>query len=259
MRISMIGAGRVAYHLARVFSAQHEIVQIYSRTLEKSQQLAEQFNAQAIARPEQLSHEVDLVIIAVSDQSIASVIERIHPHLQQNLIVHTSGSTHLDLLKNVHVRAGVFYPLQTFSLERQIDWQQTPLFIEAENEQDQILLLELANSLSNRVYAYSSKQRQTLHLAAVFACNFSNYCYDMAQQIVDAEQVDFSLLQPLMLETAQKATQNNPKEMQTGPAMRGDQNILNLHTQLLAAFNRADLAQVYALMSEGICKRHHVG
>ncbi len=84
MRISMIGAGRVAYHLARVFSAQHEIVQIYSRTLEKSQQLAEQFNAQAIARPEQLSHEVDLVIIAVSDQSIASVIERIHPHLQQN-------------------------------------------------------------------------------------------------------------------------------------------------------------------------------
>ena len=81
----------------------------------------------------------------------------------------------------------------------------------------------------------------------------------MAQQIVEAEQVDFSLLYPLILETAEKATHNNPQQMQTGPAIRGDQNILNLHTQLLAAFNRAALAQVYALMSEGICKRHHVG
>ena len=256
MRISMIGAGRVAYHLALVLSAQHEIVQIYSRTLEKSQQLAEQFNAQAIARPEQLSHEVDLVIIAVSDQSIASVIEQIHPYLQQNLIVHTSGSTHLDLLKNVHARAGVFYPLQTFSLERQIDWQQTPVFIEAVNEQDQILLLELANSLSNRVYTYSSSQRLSLHLAAVFACNFANYCYDMGKQVVDAQQVDFSLLYSLMLETASKATQNDPKQMQTGPAMRGDQNILNMHQQMLANMQREDLQNVYQLLSQQILERH---
>ena len=256
MRISMIGAGRVAYHLALVLSAHHEIVQIYSRTLEKAQYLAEQFNAQAIAQPEQLDHEVDLVIIAVSDQSIANVIEQIHPYLQQNLIVHTSGSTHLDLLKNVHARAGVFYPLQTFSLERQIDWQQTPLLIEAVNEQDQILLLELANSLSNRVYTYNSSQRLSLHLAAVFACNFANYCYDMGKQVVDAQQVDFSLLYPLMLETANKATHNDPKQMQTGPAMRGDQNILNMHQQMLANMQREDLQNVYQLLSQQILERH---
>ncbi|MCO8093021.1 Rossmann-like and DUF2520 domain-containing protein [Acinetobacter lwoffii] len=256
MRISMIGAGRVAYHLALVLSAHHEIVQIYSRTLEKAQYLAEQFNAQAIAQPQQLDHEVDLVIIAVSDQSIANVIEQIHPYLQQNLIVHTSGSTHLNLLKNVHARAGVFYPLQTFSLERQIDWQQTPLLIEAVNEQDQILLLELANSLSNRVCTYNSSQRLSLHLAAVFACNFANYCYDMGKQVVDAQQVDFSLLYPLILETASKATQNDPKQMQTGPAMRGDQNILNMHQQMLANMQREDLQNVYQLLSEQILERH---
>ncbi|WP_367947470.1 Rossmann-like and DUF2520 domain-containing protein [Acinetobacter sp. BY484] len=256
MRISIIGAGRVAYHLACVLSAQHDIVQIYSRTLGKAQQLAEQCQAQAVARAEELSDHVDLVIIAVSDQSIASVIEQIHPYLPHNLIVHTSGSTHLNVLKKVHVRVGVFYPLQTFSLERQIDWQQTPLFIEAVHEQDQALLSELANSLSYRVYAYNSSQRLSLHLAAVFACNFSNYCYDMAKQVVDAEQVDFSLLYPLMLETANKATQNDPKQMQTGPAMRGDRNILSMHQAMLEQSQRGDLVEVYALLSQQILKRH---
>jgi predicted short-subunit dehydrogenase-like oxidoreductase (DUF2520 family) len=129
-------------------------------------------------------------------------------------------------------------------------------FVEASNHEDLSFLTALANSLSQRVYQYSSKQRQTLHLAAVFACNFSNYCYDMAKQVVDAEQVDFSLLFPLILETASKAVANDPKEMQTGPARRGDENILKMHTQLLAESNQLDLEQVYELMSKGILKRH---
>jgi len=256
MRITIIGAGRVAYHLACVLSVQHEIVQIYSRTLEKAQQLADQFQAQAIEKPEQLDNRVDLVIIAVSDQSIAMVIEQIHPYLPNNLIVHTSGSTHLDVLKQIHVRAGVFYPLQTFSLEREINWENTPLFIEAHDREDQNILQNLANSLSGRVYSYSSEQRLSLHLAAVFACNFSNYCYDMAKQVVDAQQVDFSLLYPLILETANKATQNDPRQMQTGPAMRGDENILNMHQSMLEQSQRSDLAEVYALMSQQILQRH---
>ncbi|MGE8538743.1 MAG: Rossmann-like and DUF2520 domain-containing protein, partial [Acinetobacter sp.] len=180
MRISIIGAGRVAFHLAQVLNEQHVIVQIYSRSFAKAEQLACRFKAQAIDTPELLDSEIDLLIIAVSDQSIRSVIEQVHAYLADVLIVHTSGSTHLNVLQDVHPRSGVFYPLQTFSLERNIDWSHTPLFIEAENEQDQVLLLELANSLSNRVYQYSSEQRLSLHLAAVFACNFSNYCYDMA-------------------------------------------------------------------------------
>ena len=120
----------------------------------------------------------------------------------------------------------------------------------------ELRLHTLAESLSQRVYSYSSVQRLSLHLAAVFACNFSNYCYDMAKQVVDAEQVDFNLLYPLILETAQKATQNDPKQMQTGPAMRQDQNILQMHQQMLAQAQRADLAEVYALMSQQISQRH---
>ena len=259
MRITLIGAGRVATHLALALKTQHQIVQVLSRNLDHAQYLAHQVNAQAIDQVTQLNPQTDVVIIAVSDQAIADVSESIAPYLTENLVVHTSGSTNISVLGQSHQRAGVFYPLQTFSLEREIAWQETPLFIEATLYKDIDLLIELANSLSNNVYQYSSKQRQTLHLAAVFACNFSNYCFDMAQQIVDAEQVDFSLLYPLMLETTDKAMHNEPKQMQTGPAMRGDQNILNLHTQLLAASNREDLTQVYALMSEGICKRHHVG
>lgn len=257
MRITLIGAGRVATHLAKVLQLQHQIVQIFSRDLQRAETLADQVNAQAITELQQLDPQTDLVIIAVSDQAISSVIQAITQYLPDNLIVHTSGSTDLAILEQRHPRAGVLYPLQTFSFERAVNWSETPLFVEAVQAQDLTLLTDLANSLSQRVYQYSSTQRLTLHLAAVFACNFSNYCYDMAKQVVDAEQVDFSLLYPLILETANKATTNNPKEMQTGPAMRGDQNILNMHRQLLVDSNRTDLQDIYRLMSESILKRHH--
>ncbi|MCU4336760.1 Rossmann-like and DUF2520 domain-containing protein [Acinetobacter dispersus] len=257
MRITLIGAGRVATHLAMVLQLQHQIVQIFSRDLQRAETLADQVNSQAITEVEQLDPQTDLVIIAVSDQAISSVIQAITQYLPDNLIVHTSGSTDLAILEQKHPRAGVLYPLQTFSFERAVNWSETPLFVEAVQAQDLTLLTDLANSLSQRVYQYSSTQRLTLHLAAVFACNFSNYCYDMAKQVVDAEQVDFSLLYPLILETANKATTNNPKDMQTGPAMRGDQNILNMHRQLLVDSNRTDLQDIYRLMSESILKRHH--
>ena len=257
MRISLIGAGRVAHHLAKSLIEDHEIVQIYSRTCSKAQQLAASVNAEAINHVSEFNADVDLIMIAVSDQSIAQVIAEIQPYLVDNLIVHTSGSTHLEILSHQHRRSGVFYPLQTFSLEREVDWSQTPVFVEATNVEDQAQLLRLASQLSQRVYAYSSEQRLSLHLAAVFACNFSNYCYDMAKQVVDAQSVDFSLLYPLIEATAKKALQADPKEMQTGPAMRGDENILHMHQALLKQAQRPDLAEVYALMSQQILQRHH--
>ena len=256
MRISFMGAGRVAHHLAHVLSQHHQIVQIYSRTLATAQTVATQVKATATMNIEELSPEIDLVIIAVSDQAIASVIANVHQQLPNVLIVHTSGSTDIEILAQIHARAGVFYPLQTFSLERQINWSDTPIFVEAKSEDDLVLLAELANQLSTRVYSYTSAQRLSLHLAAVFACNFSNYCYDMAKQIVDAQHVDFSLLYPLILETANKALHNDPKQMQTGPAMRGDQNILKMHEQMLQKAQREDLKNIYQLMSQQILQSH---
>ena len=256
MRISFIGAGRVAYHLAKALSMAHQIVQIYSRTAKSAQILAAQVGAEAQTAVNELDPNVDIVIISVTDQAIPSVIAEIHQHFANALIVHTSGSTDMHVLSQLHRRAGVFYPLQTFSLDTHIDWSDTPIFVEASSEQDLIFLQQLANQLSEHVYCYTSAQRLSLHLAAVFACNFSNYCYDMAKQIVDAEQVDFSLLYPLILKTANKATHSEPKQMQTGPAMRGDQNILTLHQHMLKESKREDLAVVYRMMSEQILQAH---
>lgn len=257
MRISLIGAGRVATHLGRVlFKQGHEIVQVYSRDVNHAEALASQVSADAVSEIAQLNPDIDLAIIAVSDQAISQVIEQLSNVLKDVLIVHTSGSTNLSVLTQYHLRSGVFYPLQTFSLERDVDWTNTPLFIEAVQTQDLALLNTLAESLSQRVYQYDSEQRLSLHLAAVFACNFSNYCYDMAKQVVDAKQVDFSLLYPLILETAKKATEYDPRQVQTGPAMRGDQNILTMHGQMLGGAKQAELKQVYTLMSDQILKRH---
>ncbi|WP_060465523.1 Rossmann-like and DUF2520 domain-containing protein [Acinetobacter sp. LMB-5] len=257
MRISLVGSGRVAFHLAKVLLAQgHHIVQVYARDFEKTQKFAEQFQAKACQSLQQFQ-STDLIILAVSDSAIADIVKQVHEFFPDTLIVHTSGSTDIEVISQVHEKAGVFYPLQTFSFERDVNWQATPLFVEAVTDADQKLLLNLANSLSGRVYKYTSKQRLTLHLAAVFACNFSNYCFDMAKQVVDKEQVDFSLLYPLIIETAKKATKNDPKQMQTGPAMRGDHNILKMHQDLLAQAERDDLKQVYQLLSDGIVKRHH--
>ncbi|WP_273776855.1 Rossmann-like and DUF2520 domain-containing protein [Acinetobacter sp. GSS19] len=255
MKISIIGTGRVAHHLAQKLNLVGQtIVQIYGRDLVKAQALADRVAAQGITDYASLQ-SVDLVVIAVSDSAIADVIDKVHRYIPDSLIVHTSGSTELQVLSQKHQRSGVFYPLQTFSLQREIDWLNTPIFVEAVVEADQQALNDLAQQLSDRVYIYSSQQRLSLHLAAVFACNFSNYCYDLAKQIIDQQQVDFSLLYPLMLETAYKATQHEPQHMQTGPAMRGDKKILNLHQAMLS--QQPELQRIYRLMSDGIMQRHH--
>ncbi len=257
MKISLLGSGRVAFHLAKALLAKgHNIAQVYARDFEKTQKFAEQIQAKACQSLQEFQAS-DLIILAVSDSAISELAMQVHALFPETLMVHTSGSTNIEVISNIHKKAGVFYPLQTFSFERDVDWQATPLFVEATNRDDLVILSDLANSLSNRVYQYTSKQRLTLHLAAVFACNFSNYCFDMAKQIVDAEQVDFSLLYPLIVETAKKATENDPKQMQTGPAVRGDENILAMHEGLLTQANRDDLKQVYQLLSDGIVKRHH--
>lgn len=257
MRISFIGAGRVATHLAQVLQKQHEIVQILSRDLAHASNLADLVNADPSNDFKTLNPSIDLLIIAVSDQAITEVIKHVSRLLPDVLIVHTSGSTALNVLTQHHARAGVLYPLQTFSIERSIDWQTTPLFVEAVEEQDLSILRILAQGLSSRVYCYDSEQRLSLHLAAVFACNFSNYCYDMAKQILDTKSVDFNLLSPLILETAQKAIKNEPSTMQTGPAMRGDSVILKMHAQMLTDTQRHDLKAIYELMSEQIATRHN--
>ena len=257
MKISFIGSGRVATHLAIALQQSgHQIQQVYSPNLIHAQQLAIQVHAGAVDQLQQLDHQIDLLIIAVKDQAIAQVAQQLPKHLSNTLVLHTSGSTDLQVVQQHHLRCGVLYPLQTFSFEKSVDWKNVPLLIETTQPQDLILLQDLAHQLSQRVYVYSSAQRLSLHLAAVFACNFSNYCYDMAKQVVDGAVVDFSLLYPLILETAQKATQFDPKDVQTGPAVRQDQHILKMHQDILQHQQQSGLAEIYQQLSHAIQRRH---
>ncbi|MEB3766439.1 Rossmann-like and DUF2520 domain-containing protein [Acinetobacter sp. MD2] len=254
MKISFVGSGRVATHLSAALQQQgHQIMQICSP--KHAAQLAQKYQAQAVSCINDLNADIDVLIISVSDQAIATVITALPRTVDEVCVLHTSGSTDIQILLEHHAHSGVLYPLQTFSLEKKVNWSEIPLLIEGSTLKVQNVVTQLANSLSNKVYHYSSSQRLSLHLAAVFACNFSNYCYDMADQITEKAQIDFSLLHPLILETAQKATQFKPKDVQTGPAKRQDQNILALHQQLLQQQQRTDLAEIYQTLSEGIIKQ----
>ncbi|MCF8999224.1 Rossmann-like and DUF2520 domain-containing protein [Acinetobacter nectaris] len=258
MRISFIGSGKVATQLATgLFKIGHEVVDIFSPNLQNAQTLADQVLAKPVDSYSLLDQAVELVIIAVKDQAIEQVIQALVAcGFVDTCIVHTSGSTHLKVLEKYYRRSGVFYPLQTFSFEKKVDWKTTPIFIEANDHRDMVTLKSVAAEISKEVYLYNSEQRLSLHLAAVFACNFSNYCYDISQQIVEQQGVDFKLLYPLILETANKATHFLPQTVQTGPAVRHDANILALQESLLQKNEQYEFLKVYELMSEQIQKRH---
>ena len=249
---SFIGSGRVATHLAQALSPYVEIKHILSRDLLHAKALADQVNATPIDQIEHLE-EVDIIFIAVSDAQIATVAQNLAEQNYQGLVVHTSGSTHIDVLTQYALKAGVFYPLQTFSFEHQVDWKNTPLFIEAIAEQHQADVVELAKKISDRCYVYDSVQRLSLHLAAVFACNFTNHCYDIAQQMLSEKKVDFDLLMPLIQSTTQKLNQTSAEQNQTGPARRKDENILAMHQEMLK--DQHNWQQIYQLMSQSIMQR----
>jgi predicted short-subunit dehydrogenase-like oxidoreductase (DUF2520 family) len=251
MRITIIGSGNVATHLAAAFkNAGHRIVQIYSRDMQNAALLAYHVKADPIDDLIQIDPETDLFVISVKDDAIGIVAEQLAPH--QKLMVHTSGATDLYALLAFSDNVGVFYPLQTFSKIKEVDFRAVPLCIEAADDTIAKELKQLAQTISNKVYSIDSAQRKVLHLAAVFANNFPNYLYTIAQQILAQHQLDFDLLKPLILETAQKVQTGLPAAMQTGPAARNDETTMNNHLQLLK--DSADLQQIYTLLSQGIIK-----
>lgn len=196
MRITIIGSGNVATHLAAALkNAGHQIVQVYSRTLQNAALLAYHVKAEAIDDLSQINSETDLFIIAVKDNAIGQMAEQLARY--QKLIVHTSGATDLYTLLAFSDHVGVFYPLQTFSKIREVDFRNVPLCIEAADEDIIRSLEQLAQTISNKVYRVDSAQRKILHVAAVFACNFPNYLYAVAQQILSSYQLDFDLLPAL--------------------------------------------------------------
>ena len=251
MRITLIGSGNVATHLAAALkNAGHSIVQVYSRTMQNAALLAYHVKAEAIDDLKSINTDTELFIIATKDDAIGPIAEQLSVY--QKIMVHTSGATDLYSLLAFSDNVGVFYPLQTFSKTKEVDFRNVPLCIEAKDEAIAKTLEQLAQTISNEVYPIDSEKRKVLHLAAVFACNFPNYLYTIAKQIIANQGLDFELLRPLIQETAEKVQSADPATVQTGPAIRNDEITMAMHRQLLEG--EPELQQLYFLLSQGIIK-----
>jgi len=255
MRISLIGSGNVATHLGTAFkNAGHRLVQVYSRNIDNAVLLAYHIDAEPIDNLSAVNFETDMFVIAVNDDAIAYVAQQLAPY--NKLMVHTSGATDIKVLLALTLDAGVFYPLQTLSKNKEVA-SAMPICVEGSNEAITLELEQLARSISNHVFCVNSAQRRILHLAAVFACNFPNYLYTIAQRLLAQHDMAFELLCPLILETAQKVQGRLPNEVQTGPAARNDENTMAAHLQMLG--NEPQLQELYRLLSQGIIKMDNAG
>ena len=232
MRIVLIGRGRLATNLlAALQQADHEVMSINSRTLEG------------------LPFEADLFIVAVKDSALEEVIRRATKGREQQLFVHTAGSMSMSLFEGHTSRYGVFYPMQTFSKERLVDFTEIPVFIEGADP----AIRQLAESISRRVYELTTEARKYLHLSAVFACNFVNHCYALSAELLEQHGLPFDVMLPLIDETARKVHELHPHDAQTGPAVRYDENVIRMQSALLAA--NPELQQIYELLSLDIHRK----
>ncbi len=263
MKISMIGAGNVAWHLSIAFeNHHHQICEVFSRQQSKAKALtAMLYQAKATDELDFSESEAELFILAVSDDAISDVCSKLV--LPENAILaHTSGTKSLqDLQKlmlsfhDLPIRCAVFYPLMTFSIHKKMSLKEVPFCIEADDEEAESQLVELGQGLSNTVYLVNSQERKVLHIAAVFACNFTNHLLALAKEITNNQDLEFDLLKPLIKETFQKALEaEHPADVQTGPAVRGDKTTINNHLVYLKDQN--DLFEIYEILSESIQKWH---
>ncbi|MEI3788690.1 MULTISPECIES: Rossmann-like and DUF2520 domain-containing protein [unclassified Chryseobacterium] len=249
MQTVIIGSGNVAYHMAKAFSLKNiPLMQVFGRNGEELKKISGELNVPYST--EQLQ-DADLYIICVSDNSVENVSQLITK--KDCLVAHTSGSLPKEILKGAYRKAS-FYPLQTFSKSKELDYEKIPLFIEAENEQDKQLLFEIASKISENVMESSHEKRKYIHLTAVFACNFVNHLFAKAKEISDSQEIPFNYFLPLIDETVQKIHEIEPKAAQTGPAVRNDVRILEIHEQLL----KGESLEIYKTMNHSIQKMYEL-
>jgi predicted short-subunit dehydrogenase-like oxidoreductase (DUF2520 family) len=245
IKITLIGSGNVAQHLIKAFSKSElvEIAQVFSR---KKETLASLIEFDKIVDDFQDLKEADLYIIAVTDNAISEVSAQLP--FNNQLVVHTSGTASIDTL-DAKNRKGVFYPLQTFSKNKDVDFSVIPICLEAENTFDFRVLDTVAKSISKAVFPINSEQRKALHVAAVFVNNFTNHLYQIGQEICEENKVPFEILKPLIQETADKINTLNPTEAQTGPAKRNDSTTIEAHLEYLTNENQKN---IYKILTQSI-------
>lgn len=249
-RVVIIGAGNVGFHLGVELAGKgYRIEQVFSRNSSKAEQLANRLEAKAIDRFEDLVLTADLYVIAVKDDALVEVSKQVS--LGKKIVVHTSGTVPMEVLKGCSEQIGVFYPLQTFSGNEPMSFEQVPLCVEGNSKQLEDELFQLARSLSKQPFRISSEARKRIHLAAVFACNFTNHMYAISNELLSEENLDVSILSPLIEKTTEKILKGEvPKKVQTGPAAREDIQILQQHEARLK--EKPTWQKIYRLVSQSI-------
>ena len=250
MKVVVLGSGNVATHLSlAIQKTQSTVIQVYSRNFVNACRLAYELQTACAAECEDITPDADLYLFAVTDSALAEIIPRIPAN--KGIWVHTAGSVPMDIFKGYTEHYGVLYPLQTFSGRRAIDLQHVPFFVEANLPDNEKLLIELAGRLSNNVQTLDSEKRKYLHLAAVFACNFSNHMYALAYKLLEKQHIPPDVLLPLIDETAAKIHSISPLKAQTGPAIRNDSEVMDRQMELLSD---PVVKELYQLISQHIYK-----
>ncbi len=255
-KISFIGSGNLAWHLAPAFDNVGLVVkEVYSPNHKHAADLVDKlYQAEVKATLDFSTSDSNIFFVCVKDSAIGDVAKEIILP-DEALLVHTSGSVPLSELQfAATTNLGVFYPLQTFSKSKKVDFKTLPIFIESNNEESGVVLLELARVLSNQVRKITSHERKALHVAAVFASNFTNYMLATSEQIMQQNSLDFEWLKPLVAETITKSLQIGPIEAQTGPARRGDLQILDQHMEFLQ--DDPQKQELYRLISQLIIDKY---
>jgi predicted short-subunit dehydrogenase-like oxidoreductase (DUF2520 family) len=251
MKVVIIGAGNVATHLANAINAANvEVIQVWSYHYENAKILARQVNARPIANLAEIDLTADVCLLSIKDDEIKNVANQLINF--KGIIAHTSGAVGLNVFGRDFENHGVFYPLQTFSKFKDVEFTNIPLCVEANNKSTLDLLKELAGKLSKNIVEVNSEKRKILHLAAVFACNFTNHLYALADEILKTNQLEFDILRPLIAETAAKVQNAHPLDVQTGPAIRNDEQTLIKHQELLLM--QPQLLEIYKTLSDSIKK-----
>jgi predicted short-subunit dehydrogenase-like oxidoreductase (DUF2520 family) len=248
-RITIIGTGKVAGHLATAFKqAGVQIVQVLGRRLQAAIDIADGVQAQGIDSFADLNPQTDLFLLAVSDYAVTEVASQLPEG--KILVAHTSGFVGMEALLPFRENVGVLYPLQTFTKGRPLDYSRIPFFVEGNSPGNEASLKNLASAVSNQVACANSQLRQKMHLSAVFACNFPNYLFGIAGELLQAEGLTLDVLKPLLHETVEKALDMGPVNAQTGPAVRNDKSTLEAHLKMLDG--KADYQKVYDFLTSKI-------
>lgn len=253
LKLAIIGAGNLATRVAlELHNKGIEIVQVYSRTVTSALTLARLIGCNYVTKTEKITPDADIYLISVSDMAMADLLADVN--FNNKLVAHTAGSIPMDDLKKFSKNYGVFYPLQTFSKFRDVNFTRIPFCIEANTKANEEILIELASLISKDVRAITSEQRKQLHLAAVFVSNFTNHMYAIAGEIIQEKDLPFDILHPLIAETASKVKSMTPRAAQTGPAARNDKNIMQEHLSMLSG--QPKLKKLYSFVSESIVDYH---